>query len=235
MSSIRVGRALAVLVAVALGSAAIARLAAPVVLAGLTELTTPGADPAVLAASAVTLAAAAALAVVACWVAAATTWCVLAELRAGGVRGAAQVHPLVRPWLIRILVGAALGTTALGPSAAAASTTSSPPLPNALAGLPLPDRPSGAAPAPAAEPAPDPAPARAPAPAPIASHRAPTHTVAAGESLWSIAADQLAPDAPSARVDRAWRDLYDANRSRLGDDPDLIRPGTVLRLPRPLA
>jgi nucleoid-associated protein YgaU len=29
--------------------------------------------------------------------------------------------------------------------------------------------------------------------------------------------------------------VYDANRSGIGDDPDLIRPGTVLRLPRPLA
>jgi resuscitation-promoting factor RpfA len=59
--------------------------------------------------------------------------------------------------------------------------------------------------------------------------------VAGGESLWTIAAEHLPPGAPSARVDRAWRALYDANRPRLGDDPDLIRPGTVLRLPRPLA
>jgi nucleoid-associated protein YgaU len=206
----------AVLVLVVLGSAAIARLAAPVVVAGIDDLTTPGAEPAALAASAVTVTAAAALAVVACWVAVATAWCVVAALRVGGTRRTGHGQLLLRPWLVRVLVGAALGTTAFAAPAAAASTSSSPPLPNALAGLPLPDRPSG----------------RAPAPAPNASPL--THTVAAGESLWSIAADRLAPGAPSARVDRAWRHLYDANRSRLGDDPDLIRPGTVLRLPRPL-
>ena len=101
MSSIRVVRALAVLLAVALGSAAIARVAAPVILAGITDLTTPGADPAVLAASAVTLAAAAALAVVACWVAAATTWCVVAELRTGAVRAQRRGTPSSAPWLVR--------------------------------------------------------------------------------------------------------------------------------------
>jgi nucleoid-associated protein YgaU len=61
-----------------------------------------------------------------------------------------------------------------------------------------------------------------------------THTVAPGESLWGIAAAHLAPDADPAQVDHAWQALYDANRSRIGTDPDLIRPGTALRLPRPL-
>jgi nucleoid-associated protein YgaU len=235
VSIIRFSRALLVLLAVGLGSAVVAGLAAPVVVAGVTDLTTPGAEPAEVVGAAVTLTAAAALAVVACWAAVATAWCVVAELLAGGVRCARQTHPLLRPWLVRVLVGAALGTTALAAPATAASTDASPRLPHALAGLPLPDRPSGAAPAPAAEPAPAPAAAPAPAPAPAPTPSPRTHTVAVGESLWGIAADRLPPGAPSTRVDRAWRDLYDANRFRLGDDPDLIRPGTVLRLPRPLA
>ncbi len=240
-----VGRAVAVLLAVGLGSTAVARLAAPAVLGAVDDLTTPGAEPASLISAAVTLAAAAGLTLVACWVAAATTWCVVSALRASGTQRLARTHPLLTPWLVRVLVGAALGSTAVAVPATAATPAA--PLPRALAGLPLPDRPSEAAPAPrpahapppapappAPTPAPDPAPAPAPAPEQSPAHEL-THTVVAGESLWSIAAEHLPPGVPSARVDHAWRALYDANRPRLGDDPDLIRPGTVLRLPRPLA
>lgn len=64
-----------------------------------------------------------------------------------------------------------------------------------------------------------------------------TWTVAAGESLWSIAEELLA-DAwgrtPSdAETDPFWRALVERNRGRLVDpaDPDLIHPGQVLELP----
>ncbi len=54
--------------------------------------------------------------------------------------------------------------------------------------------------------------------------------VRAGDTLWAIARRQLTPTAPDAAVDRAWRRLARANADRLGD-PDLIFPGTVLRVP----
>jgi nucleoid-associated protein YgaU len=249
-------RAAVVLLGVLLASLTIARIAAPVVIDSASVLAAGDADPATAVASAVTLTAATALALVACWVATATTWCVVSALSAGEVRRSGRTHPALRPWLVRVLVGAALGTSTLaGPAAAAAPAPGTPPpsastsastpggpaaqevragtasLPRALAGLPLPDRPVGAAPAPAppAQPAPDPA----PEPTPDAHRR--LHTVATGESLWSIATEHLPPTAPTVEVDRWWRAVYDANRPVIGDDPDLIRPGTVLRLPRPLA
>lgn len=59
-----------------------------------------------------------------------------------------------------------------------------------------------------------------------------THVVADGESLWSIAAAQLADGA-------RWTEIFEANRGRtFADgaaltDPDLIRPGWELVLPAP--
>lgn len=58
-----------------------------------------------------------------------------------------------------------------------------------------------------------------------------TRTVAAGDSLWSIAEERLGPGASQADVDRAWRAIWRANAAALGQDPDLIHPGQHLRLP----
>lgn len=79
-----------------------------------------------------------------------------------------------------------------------------------LHGLPLPGRPVAA---------PPPAPQRR------------THVVRPGESLWSIAAADLGPRAGVGAIDAHWRAVYAANRAAIGDDPDLIGVGTVLRLP----
>ena len=71
-----------------------------------------------------------------------------------------------------------------------------------------------------------PAPARAGAPAVV---------VRAGDSLWSLAEASLR-SAGTARptdqqVAQAWPRWWAANRSAVGDDPDLLLPGTVLRPP----
>ena len=52
-----------------------------------------------------------------------------------------------------------------------------------------------------------------------------------GDSLWSIAARHLGPDASDAEIARAWPAWFEANRDVVGDDPDLLRPGQVLRAP----
>lgn len=56
------------------------------------------------------------------------------------------------------------------------------------------------------------------------------HRVRAGESLWSIA-EHLLPHAGPSRVDAAWRLIHRTNRKTVGPDPDLLIPGTTLRLP----
>lgn len=78
-----------------------------------------------------------------------------------------------------------------------------------VAGLPLPDRPA-------------PVPSRA------------SVVVAPGDSLWSIARDLLPRRAGAAKVHAAVAALHLANRHRVGPDPDLIHPGTTLRVPPPL-
>lgn len=57
----------------------------------------------------------------------------------------------------------------------------------------------------------------------------PGHTVEAGDTLWGIAAAHLPPSERSvARIDRYWRQVYQANRPVVGADPGLIHPGTSL-------
>jgi resuscitation-promoting factor RpfA len=59
--------------------------------------------------------------------------------------------------------------------------------------------------------------------------------VRSGDSLWSIAAASLrvaGTAAPTdAQVAQAWPRWWAANREAVGDDPDLLLPGTVLRPP----
>ena len=72
------------------------------------------------------------------------------------------------------------------------------------------------------------------APAPRIS--AATHdlvTVRRGDSLWALAARHLGAGASDAQVAREWPRWYAANRSVIGDDPDLLVPGRQLRPPDP--
>jgi hypothetical protein len=55
--------------------------------------------------------------------------------------------------------------------------------------------------------------------------------VRAGDSLWSIAARELGPSATNEAIAARWHDWYAANRHVIGNDPDLILPGQVLRTP----
>lgn len=66
------------------------------------------------------------------------------------------------------------------------------------------------------------------------SNATPRHTVTEGDTLWEIAAARLPPAERSLpRVNRYWQPLYRANRSVIGADPNLIRPGTHLDVPIP--
>lgn len=61
--------------------------------------------------------------------------------------------------------------------------------------------------------------------------RAPTVTVATGDSLWSITATSLGPGATDAEISAAWPALYSANSVTIGTDPDVIVAGQVLLAP----
>jgi hypothetical protein len=57
-----------------------------------------------------------------------------------------------------------------------------------------------------------------------------TFVVGAGDSLWSIAGAWL-ESSDGARIARYWPRIHRANRSTIGRDPNLIRPGQVLAMP----
>ena len=60
----------------------------------------------------------------------------------------------------------------------------------------------------------------------------PVYTVQSGDSLWSIAAAAVGPDASTKQIADYWRDLVDRSRDVLqSGQPDLIYPGEVLELP----
>ncbi|WP_237564113.1 LysM peptidoglycan-binding domain-containing protein [Actinomyces sp. 432] len=91
----------------------------------------------------------------------------------------------------------------------------------------VPTDPDAAAPSsPPSAPAPDSAPDSAQEPGSSESH-----TVAVGESLWSITAELLGPQASPAQIADAWPRLYQANTQEIGTDPGLIHPGTDLDVP----
>jgi nucleoid-associated protein YgaU len=122
------------------------------------------------------------------------------------------------------------------PSPAAARQASTAPAPSRA---PAADRPAVTpsrphAPAAAAAPPPAP-PAGAPPPAALPAPPRPSAVVVrSGDSLWSLAARSLravgTPPTPS-RVAVEWPRWWAANRDAVGDDPDLLLPGTVLRPP----
>ncbi|MCC7367704.1 MAG: LysM peptidoglycan-binding domain-containing protein [Chloroflexi bacterium] len=80
--------------------------------------------------------------------------------------------------------------------------------------------PSGPLTPPSPSPAP-PSPSPSPSPSPAAGE---TYTVAEGDTLATIA-ERFYGD-PSA-----WRRIYDANRSLIGENPDSVKIGMQLRIP----
>lgn len=115
---------------------------------------------------------------------------------------------------LRAALLAACGVAVLATPAAASDGTDRTDGPaSPLAGLPLPDRPVGGLVTPAS-----PGPAR-------------SVEVRPGDSLWTVAARTLGPDASTADVASYWRRLRALNADAVGPDPDLVHPGLRLRLP----
>ena len=55
-----------------------------------------------------------------------------------------------------------------------------------------------------------------------------------GDCLWTLAARSLGPAASTRSTAAAWPLWWAANRTVIGDDPDLLRPGLRLRVPHRL-
>jgi hypothetical protein len=78
-----------------------------------------------------------------------------------------------------------------------------------LSGLPLPERAEGPA-----------------------HPRHPVVVVRPGDTLWALAEQELPAPATDRQVSARWQSVYRRNRGVIGPDPDLIRPGQVLKLTR---
>jgi hypothetical protein len=171
----------------------------------------------------------AALWLCAVWLAVALSAIGLAAGPGLGGRAGRRLVRFVVPATIQRAVGGLLGLSlALGlaaplaaPGAAAASTSAGNPAPSSSPPAPgtttVPSWPMSPPPTVSATPAaPTPPPGR--------------YVVAAGDSLWRLAVAQLADPAP-ARVRTQVARWYAANRTVIGSDPSLIRPGQILLVP----
>ena len=160
----------------------------------------------------------AALTLLACaaWMWVVTTAVVIEALRGPLDRtGHLDAAPRGVPTGVRRLVLAACGVALAGglvqPSQAAAPSAVSAPHHRSgplLAGLPLPDRAVA-----------------------TSSSRPRTVMVRPGDTLWSIAADDLPEGSAAQRITGRWRAIYASNSALIGPDPDVIVPGQRLRLP----
>lgn len=150
----------------------------------------------------------------------------------------ARIAQRTVPPVLRRAAGALLGATVLGvptlcalPAAAATGPSQ---ISAALAAPVTPSldgHPTGTA---AVDPTPlpdldRPAPLR-PAHKPASRSKQPV-VVRSGDSLWSITARWLGPGASDAAVAARWRSWYATNRTVVGPDPDVLRPGQVLSPP----
>ncbi|WP_462418043.1 LysM peptidoglycan-binding domain-containing protein [Kytococcus sp. Marseille-QA3725] len=168
------------------------------------------------------------LAVVVAWLAGVFTLEALAGLPGWVGRSVGEVRDRLGPWGGGALVSLCLGV--LGAPAAAHADGPQDPLD--LTSLTAPA--SASAPAAEARPA-EPSTSREGAESPGTESTTADEAVAVvvqeGDTLWDITARHLGPGASAADVAREWPRWHEANRERLGDDPDLLLPGTRLIVP----
>lgn len=156
-------------------------------------------------------------------------------------RTAAALSPLVVRRVVALVLGASIGTGAVGaahatPQGVLTSVTSSDAVtPGATSDLPDPSWTPGPGPDPGwtpeqprVRPQPD---VRVLTGAPRAEDRSGDVVVHRGDSLWTVAARHLGEGASDAEIAAEWPRWYAANRHVVGPDPDLLHPGQVLRSP----
>ena len=192
--------------------------------------------------------------------AAASAWLLLTvAVCTGEVLLSASTRPssssLLRPRLVRACVATCVGATVLGSPTARAQSPAAPDAPEpervvravaaaatrapgggvrVLEGLLAPDRTTGRMAPRSPGPPPSVADGRTAPGAPGRASSSGDLEVRPGDSLWTLTADLLPEDAALDDVATGWRQLYAANRAVVGEDPDLLRPGQSLRVPRAL-
>lgn len=112
-------------------------------------------------------------------------------------------------------------------STADSSTPDSPSAPLALSAE-IPDIPLAPAPAEAAGSLHDRSPFFSPPRAEAGTY---SYTVQAGDTLWSIAAEQLGEGTDASTIYNYTLDIYEANRDALGQNAELLYAGQVLQIP----
>ena len=190
-----------------------------------------------------------------------TAWLALVVVVAGGGRlpgrlgrGARMLLGRVAPASVRLTLQVVTGVTVAGtvlagPSVAFADTTDAqrPGTSATVSGTPggfSLDWPTVGPPAtpPSATPVGQPVskpvtrPASKPMAKPAPTQPAAAITVHAGDTLWDLAAADLVATHPgtqpvASQIARAWPQWWSANRTAIGDDPDLLHPGTHLTRP----
>ena len=152
------------------------------------------------------------------------TTAVVLEALTGRTRVRRGCPPALRGWVLLacgvVLTAGAAPATAAGGHDGPVAAAQRPGVEDraVLAGLPMPDLVTGP-------------PLRVGRPPLLAPHTPREVVVVPGDTLWELAARDLPRAASAAEVDAHWRLLWRVNRDELGPDPDVIRPGTSLRLP----
>lgn len=132
-----------------------------------------------------------------------------------------------------LLAPVAAGAHPVGPSGAGSGPLPAPSWPLNSRSTP----PGGSLPVPTMRPDPSPAdprtdPSRTMPAKPPSSRGSAAVSVRPGDSLWLIAARRLGTGASDQAVAAEWPRWYATNEAAIGDDPDLIHPGQVLRSPQ---
>ena len=138
------------------------------------------------------------------------------------------------PSLVRRLLAGACGAAVLtGPAVSQAASPPATAAPADHAHVRLAGHGAGpSSPRPRVLPVPDrPVPRTRHGTAPVSPHRSALVRVRRGDTLWAIASRRLRRGAGDAEVAAWWPVWFRHNRGLIGPDPDLIHPGTRLRVP----
>jgi nucleoid-associated protein YgaU len=159
-----------------------------------------------------------------CWLAVALLISLLAESGPLGQRLAGPAANLLTPRRLRLLLRLACGIAVVAPVGLPAHAGEPGPAgcpgsvcrPTAAA-LPIPDRPDVTA---------------ARLVEPVRASAQVTVVIRPGDTLWAIAAAHLPGTPGDAAIAAAWPVWFGANAAAIGDNPDLIHPGTRLSVPQ---
>ena len=126
-----------------------------------------------------------------------------------------------------VMTTESMDTVASMSTAAADTSSESPSAPSALS-VEIPDIPLAPQPTEAAGSLQDRSPFFSPPRAEAGTY---SYTVQAGDTLWSIAADQLGEGTDASTIYDYTLDLYEANKDALGQNAELLYEGQVLQIP----